>query len=385
MTTVQDKERINVVFDHTIFKGLAYGGIPRYICMLAEELSKLPNVYVMVLGGYTDNHYIQELKPHAQLKIVFWKRNSRLKLRSFMKFWFNFLANRVVKKLAKEDCPLVYHPTYLNIIPEFYDKATCTVYTVHDMIPEIFEKEYANSGYVPAKKEGVGLAHAIITVSQSTANDLLRLYPEVASKTTVILSGLKTPQIEPSAQAPFNPPYFLMIGERGGTKNGMHAFEAFSDVLKEHPEALLVACGKASFRPNELSFIAEHNLQNHILYRSPSDHELDVLYQFAQGLIYPTRYEGFGFPVLEAMQRACPVITCKVSSIPEVGGDAVLYTDPDNAAKTTMLMKRLLKEPNLRSDLVRKGLDQAKLFFPKRMAEETLKVYRKTIDGQIVR
>jgi glycosyltransferase involved in cell wall biosynthesis len=383
MTTHKDSERINVIFDHTIFKGLSYGGIPRYICMLAEELSKLPNVYVTVLGGYTDNHYIHELKPHTQLNVVYWKRKSKLKLRSFMKFWFNFLAKHVLKKLAKDDCSLIYHPTYLETIPEFHKQATCTVCTVHDMIPELFKKEYAGSWYVPAKKEQIALAHAIIPVSQSTANDLVRLYPQVASKVNVILSGLKTPSTQHHTQPPFTQPYFLMIGERGGTKNGIHAFAAFNETVKIFPNTLLVACGKASLRSNELEFIAAHNLQNNILHRSPTDEELDALYQHAQGLIYPTRYEGFGFPVLEAMQRNCPVITCNVSSIPEVGGNAVLYTDPDDVAKTASLMKRLLNEPALREDLIRKGREQAKQFSPKHMAEETLNVYRKAIQERI--
>ena len=105
-----------------------------------------------------------------------------------------------------------------------------------------------------------------------------------------------------------------------------------------------------------------------------SDEDLAVLYQNARCFVLPSLYEGFGLPVLEAMQNGCPVITSKVSSLPEAGGDAALYVDPLNVDDIASKINMLLTDKKLREELVEKGYQQVKKFSWEKTARETLKV-----------
>ena len=111
-----------------------------------------------------------------------------------------------------------------------------------------------------------------------------------------------------------------------------------------------------------------------------SDHELQRLYRKAKGLIYPSFYEGFGLPVLEAMASGCPVVTSDRSSLPEIGGDAVLYVNPDNVLQIAAVMEKLLMDDSLRRTLAKRGLARASRFSWERCAQETVAVYEKILN-----
>ena len=105
------------------------------------------------------------------------------------------------------------------------------------------------------------------------------------------------------------------------------------------------------------------------------DEDLSLLYSGSECFVFPSLYEGFGIPVLEAMKSGVPVITSNVSSLPEIGGDAALYVDPYNEEEIAKAMEKIVEDGQLKETLIEKGLKRAKLFSWKKMAEETLEIY----------
>ena len=112
-----------------------------------------------------------------------------------------------------------------------------------------------------------------------------------------------------------------------------------------------------------------------------SERELARYYSSARLLAYPSLYEGFGLPPLEAMACGCPVVTSNVSSLPEVVGDAGITVDPNDTDGLAQAMRRVLTDSKLREDMIKKGLEQAKKFSWEKAAEQTLEVYHKVAAG----
>jgi glycosyltransferase involved in cell wall biosynthesis len=243
---------------------------------------------------------------------------------------------------------------------------------VLDMIPEVLAYDLSNPQWV-GKKRAIEYAQTFLSISQSTENDLVRFYPQlqdIPKKVSYCGCDFRTAnslQVNAfKAKFQIQRPYFLLVGDRSGPKNSELFFKAFA-LLGEERSKFSIVCTLSStgLEPEEARHVGDAQVHMVVL----NDEELQSAYTGAIALAYPSRYEGFGLPVLEAMACSCPVITCNNSSIPEVGGDAVIYVDPDNV---TQMYQALLdvQLPAARSHLVTKGLQQAKRFSWERMARE---------------
>ena len=172
-----------------------------------------------------------------------------------------------------------------------------------------------------------------------------------------------------------NKKYILFVGTLQPRKNIVRLIEAFSKI--HHQQQLnLVIVGKKGWMYEEiLEAPKQYGIENQIKFLEfVPDEDLSLLYKNALCFVLPSLYEGFGLPVLEAMTQGCPVITSNVSSLPEAGGDAALYVNPEDVDEIAAKMQSLVKDEELRKTLIEKGYKQVKKFSWEKAARETLKV-----------
>ncbi|MCY7406540.1 MAG: glycosyltransferase [Alkalinema sp. CAN_BIN05] len=243
---------------------------------------------------------------------------------------------------------------------------TPSVMMGYDMIPEVLNWDLRHPMWV-SKQAAIAHASSYITISENTARDLEKFYPQVSGSTiTPALCGV-APYFYPASQLElmtfrerFNlrKPYFLLIGPSMGYKNAELFLNGLDQLVSRQGFDVVCTGGSApTFSAEARSLIPD--VMFHAL--SLNDDQLRAAYSGAIALVYPSKYEGFGLPIVEAMKCNCPVITCANASLPEVGGDAVLYVGDDDANGMTNALLEV-QSPNVRTQLIRLGGEQAKKF-----------------------
>ena len=175
-------------------------------------------------------------------------------------------------------------------------------------------------------------------------------------------------------------PYILYVGNRGGYKNfaGLAKAYATSNVLRSNFS--LLCFGGGHFTADEKQSMNEFGIPpDRVFQVNGDDALLGEAYRRADALVFPSLYEGMGFPPLEAMSAGCPAVVSNRSSIPEVVGDAAEFFDPDDSASIAHSIERVLASAELRKTLIEKGHQRQKLYNWQRCADETLEVYRKVL------
>jgi glycosyltransferase involved in cell wall biosynthesis len=246
--------------------------------------------------------------------------------------------------------------------------ATPSLMLVYDLIPERLGMDMSDLSWVE-KRLAVEHASSYACISENTRNDLHELEPASRGKPAAVIPlGVETALGPATADEVaafreargFRRPYFLLVGDRygvGGYKNAELLFRALRgwEELKDH-EVVCVG-GEAHIEP--ALRVAGPKVRARRV--SLSDEELRLAYAGATALVYPSRYEGFGLPVAEAMACGCPVITTKLASLPEVAGDAALYVDPDDPQGLRAAIEAV-REPDRRASMVAAGAVRASAF-----------------------
>lgn len=286
----------------------------------------------------------------------------------------------------------LYHATE-HLLPRL---ARPTVLTVHDLIFEAFPQHHTwtNRAFLQvAMPLFVRAADAIIAVSQQTRRDLMARYGTPDRKIRVIYEGIdeRFAPIGPPAVARIrrqyasgpDRPYLLMVGTLEPRKNHATAMRALARLKRAgYPHRLLVSGGKGWLFEPVAGLVAELGLTDDVTFagRVPDD-DLPALYAGADALLLPSLYEGFGFPVLEAMACGTPVVCADSSSLPEVAGDAALLVPATDDEALAAAVERILTEPGLAEELRRRGAAQAARFRWEKCAAETVAVYREVGAG----
>ncbi|HWY80287.1 MAG TPA: glycosyltransferase family 1 protein [Candidatus Sulfotelmatobacter sp.] len=240
-------------------------------------------------------------------------------------------------------------------------------------------------------------AKKVLTISNSSRDDIIKAYKTPADKVVTIYPGIKTIlSLEPhvfgmnqlQTKYHISNKFILFVGTLQPRKNIVRLIEAFSRLKTEDNEIdisdlQLVIIGRRGWQYEEiLAAPRKFGVEGHVKFlENVQDDELDVFYQHALCYVLPSLYEGFGLPVVEAMQRGCPVITSNVSSLPEVGGDAVLYVDPEDVTDIEEKIKQLISDKKLREELIEKGKKQIQKFSWEKSAKETLAIL-KSVTGK---
>lgn len=250
---------------------------------------------------------------------------------------------------------------------------TPSVFMAHDMIPEVMGWNL-NQAMWREKHYGIQHATAYIAISENTARDLVKCFPEISLESvTVAKNGVNHQVFSSATQDDINrfrtkygiyKPYFILVGPGGGYKNSILFFQAFS-LLASSNGFDIVCTGSGGLLAPEFRTYTSGSVV-HML--QLSDEELATAYSGAVALVYPSKYEGFGLPVVEAMACGCPVITCPNASLPEVAGEAAIYIKDDDVQGLADALCEVQK-PSVRQSLIAAGLEQSKKFSWSKMAE----------------
>jgi glycosyltransferase involved in cell wall biosynthesis len=238
---------------------------------------------------------------------------------------------------------------------------TPSLMLVYDLIPERLGLDMSDPVW-EEKRRAVEHADFYACISENTRRDLLELEPAANGKRADVVplgvDSVFTPASDAEVAAfrrkhALERPYFLVVGERRGVdgyKNVELVFRAFRDWVRAGDYEILCIGGRPAIEP-ELRVVAPRVRSRRLGLR---DEELRLAYAGAEALVFPSRYEGYGLPVIEAMACACPVITTPLSSLPEVAGDAALYVDPDDAASLRRAFDAV-EDPQTRAGMIRAG------------------------------
>ncbi|GAH72875.1 unnamed protein product, partial [marine sediment metagenome] len=235
-------------------------------------------------------------------------------------------------------------------------------------------------------------ANQIIAVSESTKSDLLNYLKIPESKISVIYNGVNHNVFKPYRVRPYHVrlhyrQYILYVGSERRRKNLGRLFESFAALRQEFPELKLVKVGgpgrSERFRRDTLKTLSRLGITEDVIFVDHiSEKDLAYYYSSATLLAYPSLYEGFGLPPLEAMACGCPVVTSNTSSLPEVVGEAGIMVNPYDTRSLVQAMRQVLTDSELRDSMVRKGLEQSKKFSWESTAKLTLQVYNKVAGGE---
>lgn len=361
---------------------------------LKSKLEKLE--FILYLEEDTDLDLPKNF--HKRIFLPLWKRDDLIR----KIWWEKYLLPKKIKKdkcdvfISLYQCPTVVGTGSLrrrDPVP------TKHIMVVHDIIPKLFP-EYLNNSrkqkYWNLTEKAIEKADKIIAVSRRTEKDLvnqLKINPEKITVNYIAVDDIYTKKVSQERSKKVLKKYKLKPGYiynggglevRKNTEGVMRAYKILYEknkkehFIKDFPK--LVISGKLMPELAPLSIDAERLVKKLNLTRQVKlldfvpQEDLPAIYKNCSLFVYPSRYEGFGMPVLEAMNQGRPVITSKKSSLPEVGGDSVLYCDPDDNEDIAMVMKNVLLNRNLRETLSKRGQERAKNFSWDKFVEKILHI-----------
>ncbi len=331
---------MKVLFDSQVFDMQTIGGVSRCFVELYKHLPKEVNATIGVFES--NNIYLRDLGcpyrgqiyNHFICKKVFPGKGRLFNLyNSFIgrKYWGNTYNREYCKKLLQKREVDILHPTYFDdwFLP--YLNGIPFVLTIHDMIPERFPQFFKKDDFqIIMRRKLAPLASKIIAVSETTKKDVVQILGVSEEKVKVIYHGVNRIYENSSNKSLYSFPYILYVGSRYDYKNFIPFLKSCKVIFEKYKELKLVCTGNG-FTSSELVQIGDLGLSSKIIHRFvKTDEELMNIYHHAVCFVYPSLYEGFGIPILEAYQAQCPVMLNKRSCFPEIAGDAAIYFDMDS-------------------------------------------------------
>lgn len=358
---------MNILFDYQILVLQKYGGISRYYYELMSEMQKNESNEVFLPIAVSQNYYFRNIiKPTK--KMHFRIDNIR-----------NTLKTLHCCKSKKIDIihPTYYFPEYLRYLPKSKRKTAKVIITVYDLICELFYPDLDRGG-LKKRKEIIMNADGIIAISEHTKNDLLKVYPELnPEKIKVIYLAASMERPDKKIDTSFLPSkYILFVGKRSLYKNGITLLKAFSEISKKYPDVSLVMAGGGEFDEEELEIIKAGKYEDRIIQKNLSDDELYYAYKNAECFVFPSLYEGFGIPILEAFYCDCPVALSNSSCFPEIAQDAAVYFDGKDTDSMANAIEELLSDGEKRNEYRLRGQKRLADFTWGKVAKETLNFYQ---------
>ena len=364
---------MRIAFDQQIFLLQEFGGISRYICSLSEALSRIPDVEARIFAPLHFNGHLQQMSR----PLVFGRRVPRVP-KTFRPV--RALSERIAHRAMGRFQPDIVHETY-------FSKGSAgprrrRVITVYDMIAERYPSMFPGTDFTEAKRESVFRADRVLCISESTRRDLIDLFGVPEARTSVVYLGydrLDTggeSSVCPGTLAGI-PPFLLYVGSRGGYKNFESLLRAYAASGWLRDGFAIVCFGGGALAREERELIDALRIrQDRVVQLGGGDDVLADLYRRAVAFVYPSLYEGFGIPPLEAMSLDCPVLCSDTSSIPEVVGDAGEYFAPEDVDSMRFAIESVLQSRSRQNELIAKGRARCAAFNWERCARETHDIYR---------
>ena len=382
---------MKILFDTQCFDAQKFGGISRYFCEIMKNFDNndefvLPCIYSRneylkqsnLVNCIEDDTTFEYFFPKIDFfgkEYLFWLKNKLLPSKA------DYNRKECIKALKLQDFD-IFHPTYYDPYFLKYIGQKPFVLTIHDMIHEHYPKFFRNTHKIVKNKRLLAeKAAKIIAVSNKTKEDIIEFYgSSFADKIEVVYHGssLKTPD-STNEIINFNSrfgKYFLFTGARKNYKNFLFLIESCAEFLIE--KDLTMVCTGTPFSAKEKAYLKSLNVSDRIIHYFASDKELFWLYKNALAFIFPSYYEGFGIPILEAFEAGTPCLLAKSSCFPEIAEDAALYFDPKDKNEIVSAMSEVLNQ-NLSEKLIEKGKKRLADFSWEKTAEKTTEVYKSAI------
>jgi glycosyltransferase involved in cell wall biosynthesis len=292
-----------------------------------------------------------------------------------------YSARYSIKKFA----PDILHETYFSY-DGFQPHSSKRVLTVYDFIHERYPEMFGPNNHMTTgpKKAAALRADHVICISHSTRRDLIEYCGVQEDKISVVYLGVddvfKQENSSLGTAAKHPRPYLLFVGKRDGYKNFEKVVRAFSLSSRLKNDFDIVSFGGGALTQDELKIALDCRLRaDQLVHYGGGDPVLAQLYSQAAAFIYPSLYEGFGIPPLEAMAAGCPVISSNTSSMPEVVGQAGEYFNPEDEDSMLSAIENVLYSNTHSADLIACGFEQGRKFSWQKCAAETLNIYRSIV------
>jgi glycosyltransferase involved in cell wall biosynthesis len=359
---------MQVTIDDQIFVAQRHGGISRYFTELITAFRDSPELEVETVTPfrYVLSEHLIERDPHRYSKPPLPSKAQRRKVLRTL---------NLVQPLARRGHAEIMHHTYY--FAEYLRRpAAARVCTIYDMIPEHFPELFPSGNPHNAKDLYVNTCDAILCISNTTKTDVLRHYGALDKPVVVTPLGVgeeffSAPVVRAVAQ-----PYVLFVGQRNGYKNFDTLLRTFSRMSSPQRSVRLLCVGGSPFDQAEVARIASLNLQNRVTHRTMADGDLPALYAGAICFVFPSLYEGFGLPIVEAFAAGCPVILAEMECSVEVGADAAQFFGANDDETLAEMIGRMVDDPASRTHWITEGRKRALDFSWYKTAKLTQEVYR---------
>ena len=365
---------MEIAYDHQIFGWQRYGGVSRYFYELANNISQNMMCNVSIVSPLYVNSYL--VTAPSDLRVLGLKMPAIRRTGRIYRAFNQLLASPIMHGLQ----PDVVHETYYSKNRQA-PKNSKVVLTVFDMIHERFPESFSKWDPLASEKAtAVKRADHIVCISEHTRQDLIQLLDVKQEKISVVHLGFSLTVDNKAGESLVKRPYLLYVGGRAGYKNFDALLRAYASLPALARDFDLVAFGGGALHPKERALIGALGLSDsQVRQIGGGDSILSGLYQGASLFVYPSLYEGFGIPPLEAMSFDCPVVCSNTSSIPEVVGDAAIFFDPMSINSIAKAMEAVVSNESIRERLIARGRERIKLFSWQRCARQTLEVYGKLV------
>ena len=363
---------MKILYDYQMFSIQKFGGITRYFC---ELMKSLPSEHQFNLSlVFSDNYYLKENYDFFRKKNILPDKN--FKGKSFIEKKISFLNHFYSKLDISANKFDLFHPTYYD---DYFFSVLKKPYiiTVHDLTVFKFQNTFFRyyTGK-PQMEKVIKNANRIISISEHTKKDIVETFGIDPGKIDVIYHGYS--KAGSGNNAVNYGKYILFVGRRGLYKNFIAFAEAVSKLLNKEKEIKLVCVG-AAFNKEEMSLLSKLEIMNQAIAISVDDKSLNGLYANALVFVFPSLYEGFGMPILEAFANNCPVCLSNASCFPEIAGNAGVYFDPDSPGSILSAIEKVVYHNGFAKEIIKAGQLRLKDFSWEKTANETAASYIKTI------
>ena len=340
-------------FGPEIFTRQRVGGISRYFCELFVALVE-HNESFIVHANPEENSLLRAKALALGDRLRLFENRSALRLFHELSLDVSF-----ARRMRRESgASVIVHHTYYPFVP--FETRRPVVTTIHDLCDERLGRGPAATRRSMIKRRAAERADLIIAVSEATKRDIADYWGLPEQRIMVAHHGVRQ-FCAPVTGSFIDEPFLLYVGRRSGYKNFGNAVKAYQ-CAGLHKEMALLCFGGGPFSTTETVILEQLGLRKRVIYMNGGDAELHRAYSDALALVYPSLFEGFGLPLLEAMICGCPVVCGHHSSLPEVGGDAVFFADMGDIEALALALKRLVFDNALRSELVARGRCRAATF-----------------------
>ena len=365
---------MKIAYDHQIFIEQEFGGISRYVVDLAARMALRPDYRVAIIAPFHCNAYLEDASVASLV------RGHRIHSRRLRKMWRTLaLVNRISAAASDRAIHDVVHESHYS--QHAFVRGRARVVTVHDMIHELFPQRVRRAAAVSAaKRAAVARADHVLCNSETTRADLLRLFDVEPAKTSVVYHGhslVATGDERVPVDRAGGRPEILYVGLRKSYKNFDQLVRAFAASQRLRAGFDILAFGGGAFSQSELGLFASLGVTASLRHESGDDSRLAECYRRAHMFVYPSGYEGFGLPPLEAMHYGCPVVCTRLGAVPEVVGDVGRYFDPGNLEEFRDALESVALNDGLRAVMISKGRSRSRLFTMDKCATETAAVYER--------